>query len=733
MWTIFSRDSSKDFPFEIIGSLNYRFNEKSLWKLNKGKKKGTNNDVSIFEFSIHDDIPGGETRSLLSKCGVKHLKTLKHPNILTFLESVEVKTSIYLATEYVEPLESFISSQSDLQALIMKQYVAWGISNIIEGLKFLNFEAKLCHNKVCIWSIFVNKAGQWKLGEMECMNTVDNSPPPFILDLYRVPGNRQSPFSIDVWGLGVLIWEIFNGPLSHQSDLKDTTKIPKEVIKIYSKLIAIEPMGRPSYDNIIKVLQDQGYFGNDLEKTMTALNQYHLLDDINRASLLEKLPSMLENFPKNIAQFNVLPNLLEMFKYVKEQKVIFPSMLKLSIMLEDLEFEEKIVPCIIKLYESNDRSTRVMLLNHIELYASRLKSDVLNTNIFPLLVSGLADASPTIRELTVRSMIHIASKLNHNNLNVELMRHFARLQMKDDQGSIRTNTTVCLGKIAQHLDPKIRSKILASAFSRALKDPFPPSRIAGVSAFSATQQYYPLIEVSSRVLPTLCLITLDPEKNVRDIVFQTIKGFLGKLENVSEDERLKEKIDEEISTNTVPAVSSWAGWAVNTVTSKFYLASKNLQKDDKLSEHPKGNSSSLGNGQSKISNNLLSSKTNKVETAIIEKQTENMQMQVNDDDSFHGNTSLSNSWDDNSGWDVGDDWESIGANSLRSEKNKDDFSWDNQDLVKFELSPNNTKSIEDTTREEVRKKREDRKQERLKQIELKRSNKQSLKLGAKKL
>jgi len=38
-----------------------------------------------------------------------------------------------------------------------------------------------------------------------------------------------------------------------------------------------------------------------------------------------------------------------------------------------------------------------------------------------------------------------------------------------------------LGKIAQYLEPKQRSKILISAFSRALKDPFPPSRMAGQS------------------------------------------------------------------------------------------------------------------------------------------------------------------------------------------------------------------------------------------------------------
>lgn len=39
-------------------------------------------------------------------------------------------------------------------------------------------------------------------------------------------------------------------------------------------------------------------------------------------------------------------------------------------MLDDHDFEEKITPCIVKLYESNDRATRLLLLNQIEVYAS---------------------------------------------------------------------------------------------------------------------------------------------------------------------------------------------------------------------------------------------------------------------------------------------------------------------------------------------------------------------------
>lgn len=49
-------------------------------------------------------------------------------------------------------------------------------------------------------------------------------------------------------------------------------------------------------------------------------------------------------------------------------------------------------------------------------------------------------------------MLLLAPKLNETNLNQDLMRHFARLQSRDEQGPIRCNTTVCLGKIASYLN-----------------------------------------------------------------------------------------------------------------------------------------------------------------------------------------------------------------------------------------------------------------------------------------
>ena len=76
-----------------------------------------------------------------------------------------------------------------------------------------------------------------------------------------------------------------------------------------------------------------------------------------------------------------------------------------------------------------------------------------------------------------------------------------------------------VGKILITLfSSQTRQRVLISAFSRATKDPFPASRSAGVLGFAATHNYYSITEIAARILPTLCAITVDPDKSVRDQV-----------------------------------------------------------------------------------------------------------------------------------------------------------------------------------------------------------------------
>ena len=60
--------------------------------------------------------------------------------------------------------------------------------------------------------------------------------------------------------------------------------------------------------------------------------------------------------------------------------------------------------------------------------------------------------------------------------------------------------------------------MLIPAFLRALRDPFPPARTAGVMGFLASAEYFSLKESSAKILPALCTLTMDPERKVRDQV-----------------------------------------------------------------------------------------------------------------------------------------------------------------------------------------------------------------------
>lgn len=168
-------------------------------------------------------------------------------------------------------------------------------------------------------------------------------------------------------------------------------------------------------------------------------------------------------------------------------------------------------------------------------------------------------------------MLLLAPKLSETNLNVELLKHFARLQAKDDQGPIRCNTTVCLGKIGSYLSASTRHRVLTSAFSRATKDPFAPSRVAGVLGFAATHNLYSMDDCAHKILPVLCGLTVDPEKSVRDQAFKTIRSFLSKLESVSEDPTQLAEVEKDVHAASSPgtggAAASWAGWAVTGVSS----------------------------------------------------------------------------------------------------------------------------------------------------------------------
>ncbi|XP_035017057.1 N-terminal kinase-like protein isoform X3 [Hippoglossus stenolepis] len=578
MWSFFARDPVKDFAYELLPDAQ----EKSgIWTLHRGKRKTSGEPVSVF---VYDSAQGTEQQTQLAKAAYKRMKTLRHPNILAYVDGLEIETekSLYLVTEQVTPLAVHLKAQAE-KGGAGELEISWGLHQIVKALSFLVNDCHLLHNNLGVWSVFVDRAGEWKLGALDHVAPEQGDPSGVSLpapkavypdmEKYDPPEMSNSTgekWAGEVWRLGCLIWEVFNGPLPRTSSLRSLGKIPKALVPHYCELVGANPRARPNPSRFLQNCRAAGGFlSNSFVESNLFLEEIQIKEPAEKQQFFQDLSDNLDSFPEDFCKHKVLPQLLTAFEFGSAGAVVLTPLFKVGKFLSAEEYQQKIIPVIVKMFSSTDRAMRIRLLQQMEQFIQYLNEAAVNSQIFPHIVHGFTDTNPAIREQTVKSMLLLAPKLNEANLNQELMRHFARLQARDEQGPIRCNTTVCLGKIASYLNAGTRQRVLISAFSRATKDPFPASRSAGVLGFAATHNYYSVTEIAARILPTLCAITIDPDKSVRDQAFKAIKSFLSKMETVSEDPSKLADIEKDVASCAQPAgaSSSWAGWAVTGMSS----------------------------------------------------------------------------------------------------------------------------------------------------------------------
>ncbi|XP_042909226.1 N-terminal kinase-like protein isoform X1 [Parasteatoda tepidariorum] len=706
MWSFFSRDAAKDFAFEL-GAEVEGLKDYSIWKLHSGKKKASGEAVSIFVF----ENSSPETASLLeiAKSALKRLKTLRHPSILTYVDSLETDKLVYLVVEPVEPLELHLNKNS-YTADQKNLAISWGLYQIASGLSFLNNDCHLSHNNVCLSSVFVDRAGEWKLFGLEYI-APESYPVKVLpsLQIYNPPEQGSNHYAkessnswaCDSWGFGCLIWEVFNSRLSKISSLKNTGKIPNNLCPFYCELVCANPDSRPSSSTFLKkASKAKGYFKNKFVDTMLFLREIHIKDTEEKLKFFNNLSSSLDSFPQDICLYKVLPELVNAFEFGNAGSSVLTPMFKLGKLLPEDEYQKKIVPCIVKMFSSKDRATRAKLLQQVEQFIDHIQPSVINNQIFPNIAQGFLDTNPTIRDQTIKCMMYLAPKLNYQNLNDEMLKHFARLQSKDEQGGIRTNTTVCLGKIASYLHPQTRKKVLIAAFLRALRDPFPPARTAAILALSATEHYYSINDCATKVLPALCHFTVDPEKDIRDQAFKGIGGFLTKLQKVSDDPSLIEKMEAELQSTTPASIAaSWTSWAVTSLTDKFYKSNVKSQNNPS----PQSDTPSAESAAEKLEElSVKSEKTTKDDNSWNDNWGDE------EEDSKAGMMSLPSPStispsNENDGWE--DEWESLETDnnvSKNTERLKTFFHGDSEDPFStstFEMKAEVTKEMSPSTPE----------------------------------
>jgi SCY1-like protein 1 len=259
--------------------------------------------------------------------------------------------------------------------------------------------------------------------------------------------------------------------------------------------------------------------------------------------------------------------------------------MRIASKVSDDAWDRQITPVVVRLFASPDRALRVCLLDNLPLMIDHLSQKLVTDKIFPQMVTGFGDLAPIVREQTVKAVLVVVPKLSDRVINGELLRHLAKTA-NDEQPGIRTNTTICLGKIARNLGPGTRAKVLSAAFSRSLRDPFVHARNAALMALAATADVFSEDDCATKMLPAICPTLVDKEKMIRDQANKTMNIYLDRVRNYSLTlpDTLLPPPGSEPGTrvaspqpNAPGGAAGWAGWAVSSFTNKLGSATGQIQ------------------------------------------------------------------------------------------------------------------------------------------------------------
>ncbi|KAF2086151.1 ARM repeat-containing protein [Saccharata proteae CBS 121410] len=578
--------------------------DQSIWTLHNGTKREDGSKCSIFSF----DVTANKSRLPLARNALRKLRTIRHPGVIKVLDTVETETYIYIATERLTPLGWHTRRKS-----LAEETIKWGLHNVAKTLKFINGDAVSVHGSVRTSSVFTSESGEWKLGGFDVLSSMKEddaviytygslvpdsgryAPPEVVRDGWNAIKRSPVP-APDAYDFGILVYETFNGGFQSSDQLSQPKSIPSVMQQSYRRLTNPNPKARLSVHQFLEQGQRQGgFFQTPLINLTEGIESLGLKGEVERDEVLSQLDEVSNDFPEEFFKMKVLPELLKSVEFGGGGPKVFTIIMKIGAKLSDEEYDAQITPVVIRLFTSPDRAIRVCLLDNLPLMIDHLSQKIVNDKIFPQMltpsqVTGFTDVAPVLREQTVKAVLTVITKLSDRTINGELLRHLAKTA-NDEQAGIRTNTTICLGKIARNLGQSSRTKVLTAAFARALRDPFVHARNAALLALAATVDLYTDDDCATKLLPGICPSLVDKEKLVRESANKTLEVYLARIR------KYQQTLPETVlpppaaigTTAQAPRIgtpqndTSWAGWAISSFTNKITAATGEIEPNPNAS------------------------------------------------------------------------------------------------------------------------------------------------------
>lgn len=219
--------------------------------------------------------------------------------MIKVFDTIESETSIYIICEKITPLSWHVKRKS-----ISEETAKWGLYAVASTLKFINEDAASVHGNVRSSSIYVSESGEWKLGGFEALSSLKEddaiiysygslvpdsarfAPPEVISNGWSaIKTNHLS--AADSYGLGILIFEVFNGNFRGADQLNQTKSIPPSMVQSYRRLINSNPKLRLGAAHFVEQGKKAGgFFETPLIRLTTDVDSLGLKSESERDQFL---------------------------------------------------------------------------------------------------------------------------------------------------------------------------------------------------------------------------------------------------------------------------------------------------------------------------------------------------------------------------------------------------------------------------------------------------------------
>jgi len=298
---------------------------KIAWKVHEGKLKESKEPCTVFTWEMTASSTDNELAA--ARNALQRLKKTRHPTVLQYIDGVDPeaakpKDKVIIVTEHVKPLEECLAKEP---AAGNKEGTAWGLNVVAQALQFITEDCGLIHGNVSRASVFVSDCGDWKLAGFELMseNTDTNSllrrceqlrikrvlPPEVSKGNWSAVS--EHPHAIDMWSYGCLMHEVYNGMLGRPEDLKDTSKLPRDLVPLYQSTLKGDPTKRPRG----KVVLENPFFKTQLVWINKELSNLQLQDAGDKEKFFLKLTESLDSLPDVYLRKKLLPELLKAVEF----------------------------------------------------------------------------------------------------------------------------------------------------------------------------------------------------------------------------------------------------------------------------------------------------------------------------------------------------------------------------------------------------------------------------------